>query len=39
MKTLIIGASLDSNRYSYKAANMLSQYHHDIEMIGRDKGE
>ncbi|MFA9391820.1 MAG: CoA-binding protein [Prolixibacteraceae bacterium] len=33
-KTLIIGASVKPERYSYKAAEKLLAYHHPIEMIG-----
>lgn len=33
-KTLIIGASKNPERYSYKAAERLLAYHHDIEMLG-----
>ncbi len=33
-KTLIIGASKNPERYSYKAAERLLAYGHDIEMVG-----
>lgn len=36
-KTLIIGASTNPERYSYKAAEKLLNYGHPIEMIGRRK--
>lgn len=38
-KTLIIGASTNPERYSYKAANMLSRYGHPIINVGLKKGE
>lgn len=38
-KTLIIGASPDPSRYSYKAANMLKRFNHDIVNVGIKKGE
>ena len=38
-KTLIIGASPDPSRYSYKAAHMLTRFHHDIVNVGIKKGE
>lgn len=34
-KTLIIGASINPERYSYKAAQKLLEHKHPIEMIGR----
>lgn len=34
-KTLIIGASTNPERYSYKAAQRLIENNHPIEMIGR----
>jgi uncharacterized protein len=34
-KTLIIGASTNPERYSYKAAEKLLDFGHPIEMIGR----
>lgn len=34
-KTLIIGASTNPERYSYKAAKKLIDYNHPIVMIGR----
>lgn len=33
-KTLIIGASSNPDRYSYKAAEKLLNYGHDIELLG-----
>jgi len=38
-KTLIIGASPDANRYSYKAAHMLRRFQHEIVNVGIKKGE
>ena len=38
-KTLIIGASPDANRYSYKAAHMLTGRGHEIVNVGIKKGE
>lgn len=38
-KTLIIGASPDSSRYSYKAAQILKRFNHDIINVGIKKGE
>ena len=35
MKTLIIGASSNPERYSYKAAKNLLENGHEIEMIGK----
>ncbi|MGC3977639.1 MAG: CoA-binding protein [Paludibacteraceae bacterium] len=34
MKTLIIGASKNPDRYSYKAAERLLNYGHEIELLG-----
>ena len=38
-KTLIIGASPDASRYSYKAAHMLKRFGHEIVNVGIKKGE
>jgi len=38
-KTLIIGASPDPSRYSYKAAHMLTRFNHEIVNVGIKKGE
>lgn len=38
-KTLIIGASTDEARYSYKAAHMLKRFNHDIVNVGIKTGE
>lgn len=37
-KTLIIGASVNPERYSYKAAEKLLAHKHDIYMIGNKPG-
>ena len=38
-KTVIIGATTNPSRYSFLAANMLHDYHHEIVPIGIRKGE
>ncbi len=38
-KTLVFGASTKPERYSYKAAAMLLEYGHEIEMIGGREAE
>lgn len=38
-KTLIIGASPNPSRYSYKAAHMLQRFNHDIVNVGIKKGQ
>lgn len=38
MKTLIIGASANPERYAYKAANSLLAHGHEIELIGQKQG-
>lgn len=38
-KTLIIGASTNPSRYSYLAAERLSQHGHPFQLVGRDNGE
>ena len=37
-KTLIIGTSTDSSRYSYLAANRLVSYNHEIELLRIKEG-
>lgn len=37
MKTLIIGASKNPERYSYKATKMLLEYGHEVELLGLRK--
>ncbi|MNI47814.1 hypothetical protein D3C87_485070 [compost metagenome] len=37
-KTLIIGASPNPSRYSYKAAHMLKRFNHDIVNVGIKNG-
>ena len=39
MKTLIIGASTNPERYAFRAANNLLKKGHEIEMIGLREGE
>ena len=39
MKTLIIGASVNPDRYSYKAARSLTAHRHEIVLLGAKKGE
>ena len=39
MKTLIIGASTNPERYAYKAANSLLNHGHEIELVGQKEGE
>ena len=38
-KTVIIGASVNPERYSYKAANMLVKHGHEIVPVGTQKGK
>ena len=38
MKTVVIGASTNPSRYSFKATNMLLQYNHEVIPIGIKKG-
>jgi len=39
MKTLVIGASENTNRYANRAARTLLQYGHDIELVGLRTGQ
>jgi uncharacterized protein len=39
MKTLIVGASINPERYSYKAAQSLLVHGHEIELVGQKHGE
>ncbi|ARK13256.1 CoA-binding protein [Fibrivirga algicola] len=39
MKTLVIGASENTNRYANRAARTLLQYGHDIELVGLRAGQ
>jgi uncharacterized protein len=39
MKTLIMGASTNPERYAYKAANSLLNHGHEIELVGQKEGE
>lgn len=38
-KTVIIGATTNPSRYAYVAADMLTEYHHEIIPVGIKKGE
>lgn len=38
-KTLVLGASLNPERYSYLAINRLVNHGHEVEAIGSKKGE
>lgn len=38
MKTLIMGASINPERYAYKAANSLLNHGHEIELVGQKEG-
>lgn len=38
LKTLVIGASLNEERYSNKAIKMLRDYHHEVVAFGLKKG-
>jgi predicted CoA-binding protein len=38
-KTVVLGASPDSSRFAYKAANMLVDYGHEMIPVGIKKGE
>lgn len=37
-KTLVLGATPDPSRFAYKAANMLTEYGHEIVPVGIKKG-
>lgn len=37
-KTLVIGASPNSDRYGFKATEMLNDYHHEVYAFGLKKG-
>lgn len=39
MKTLVIGASENPERYSYKAIVSLLNHHHEVEALGLKDGE
>ena len=39
MKTIVIGASPNPDRYSYKATTMLNQYGHEVVPVGIRKGK
>ena len=38
-KTLVIGASSNPQRYSYKAVKLLSNYQHEVLALGIKDGE
>lgn len=38
MKVLVYGASENPARYSYKAAELLLQHHHEIVLVGNREG-
>jgi len=38
-KTVVLGATPDSSRYAFKAANMLLEYGHEMVPVGIKKGE
>jgi predicted CoA-binding protein len=38
-KTMILGASTNPGRYSFIAANMLTEYQHEIVPLGQKKGK
>ena len=38
-KTLVIGASTDSSRYAFLAANSLLRHQHKIELLGKKEGK
>jgi hypothetical protein len=38
-KTLVIGASTNPDRYSYKAINYLQRYNHEVVAIAQKNGE
>jgi len=39
MKTLVIGASTNPDRYSCKAANILSEHKHEVVLLGKVAGK
>lgn len=39
MKTLVIGASVNPERYSFKAINMLREYGHKVVAVGLKTGQ
>jgi uncharacterized protein len=38
-KTVIVGATTNTSRYAFMAAEMLHSYHHEIVLIGIKKGD
>jgi predicted CoA-binding protein len=39
MKTLVVGASTNPERYAFKAVNSLLAHGHEIELVGQKAGE
>lgn len=39
MKTLVLGASPNADRYSYKAAILLKKYNHEVMPVGIKQGK
>jgi uncharacterized protein len=39
MKTLIVGASTNPERYAFKAAKSLLAHGHEIELVGKKEGD
>ncbi len=39
MKTLVVGASTNPERYSFIATNMLKSYGHEVVLFGKKSGE
>lgn len=39
MKTLVVGASSNPGRYSFKATQMLLANGHEVELFGKEKGQ
>lgn len=38
MKTLVLGASTNPNRYAYKAIELLRKHQHEVVAVGREEG-
>lgn len=39
MKTLVIGASTNTDRYSFKAIELLHKYKHEVLALGKEEGK
>jgi predicted CoA-binding protein len=39
MKTLVIGASTNPDRYSFKAIELLRQHNHEVIALGKEEGK